>query len=179
MLKTSTQTRANTTAKRTRTRDLFHEMNLWKVLWQCGQVIVIVLFPFSCLGKTERNEIKKRPLPMSLFQAPEKALSKTREEVRALTRALSCTCRSTNFLRIRNKRRLAESNRFGLGLLGGVVLRRARRCAARTGRIIAEVRAEGKAKMADVACGATPCDLATGRPDDLGQVGGSASRQVK
>ena len=32
--------------------------------------------------------------------------------------------------------------------------------------------------MADVACGSTPCDLATGRLDDLGQVGGSASRQV-
>ena len=63
--------------------DLFHEMYLWKVLWQCGQVIVIVLFPFSGPRKAERDEHKKRPLPMSLFQAPEKALSKTREEVRA------------------------------------------------------------------------------------------------
>ena len=33
--------------------------------------------------------------------------------------------------------------------------------------------------MADVACGATSCDLATGRLDDLNQVGGSASRQVE
>jgi len=50
--------------------------------------------------------------------------------------------------------------------------------ASRTGRIIAEVRAEGKSKMADVACGATPCDLATGRPDDLDQLGESASRSA-
>ena len=33
--------------------------------------------------------------------------------------------------------------------------------------------------MTDVACGATPCDLATGRPGDLDQVGESASRQVE
>ena len=32
--------------------------------------------------------------------------------------------------------------------------------------------------MADVACEATLCDLATGRLDDLDQVGESASRQV-
>ena len=67
---------------------------------------------------------------MSFSRTRGMALLKTQKEVRALTRAHSCTCCSTNISTIQEKRRLAESNRFGSGLLGGGSLRGAAGCRA-------------------------------------------------
>ena len=69
---------------------------------------------------------------------------KTREEVRALTRTLSCTCRSYEFSQDSTETTTCRKQSVGWVLLGGGVLRRARRGAARTRESLPHGRFRGK-----------------------------------
>ena len=114
----------------------------------CCQILCLSSFSFlsPTFGRAERDDLKKRPLPMSLPQARRKGLVINTERGSRVTRVPSCTCRLTNFLTIRGKRRLAESSCFiGWGLWGGGVSGGARRGVARTRRMIAHGRSGSSA----------------------------------
>ena len=95
---------------------------------------------------------------------------KTREEVRALTRALSCTCRSYEFSQDSTETTTCRKQSVGWVLLGGGVLRRARRCVARTRQKIPEPPCRGKRDLRPV----DDCDVRRPTADNR-DVGGRTS----
>ena len=65
--------------------------------------------PFPTKLPAGRTSLKSDLFPCPYSRLVRKASQKTRKEVRAPWARPSCSCRSANFLTIRNKRQLAES----------------------------------------------------------------------